>query len=364
MRRRGAMGKLYNLLNKAETGFSRIKLSLKDKLNRFDTVIAYPYRGYGNSERAVLRGRVLEKNPLIHGDADPALPGFWSNFQVAWARFESDEVPRVRVEGILGGSRAEAVSDDEGFFTLRFDLTGLDPSSGWHDVDLRIVDTPYEFEFEESTRGEVLIEAGEDGSFGIISDVDDTILESHIVQRIRMIMTLLRYSYQERVPFEHVEELYEALSDGGRNPLFFVSGSSYNLYDFLERFCAYHRIPKAPFFLREFGITGDYFLHEKSEKFKRNRINALLETYPDLPFVLIGDSGEKDPEIYSRIHEEHPGRIRQIYIRNVSGLQRKLEIEGLADKTGASMLVVKDSRHALEHARSQDWIRREALTTT
>ena len=50
---------------------------------------------------------------------------------------------------------------------------------------------------------------------------------------------------------------------------------------------------------------------------KHERIAEVLDLHPRLSFVLIGDSGEKDPEIYADIVREHPGRVLAVYIREV-----------------------------------------------
>ena len=53
--------------------------------------------------------------------------------------------------------------------------------------------------------------------------------------------------------------------------------------------------------------------------------------YPDLPFVLMGDSGQQDPELYTRLAETHPGRVRAIYIRDVSCDRRDAAVDEMAD---------------------------------
>jgi phosphatidate phosphatase APP1 len=78
-----------------------------------------------------------------------------------------------------------------------------------------------------------------------------------------------------------------------------------------------------------------------------------METYPDLPFVLIGDSGQHDPEIYRKVLEEVPSRIKAIYIRDVTGDARDAEVLKLAEearKHGGELLLVKNTAEAAKHA--------------
>ncbi len=93
-------------------------------------------------------------------------------------------------------------------------------------------------------------------------------------------------------------------------------------------------------------------------------IRTLLGTYPELPFVLIGDSGEEDPEIYLQTVREHPGRVRAIYIRDVTSTERDAEVGTIADEArslGAEMISVPDTATAAEHAASLDLIDPDAV---
>jgi hypothetical protein len=82
--------------------------------------------------------------------------------------------------------------------------------------------------------------------------------------------------------------------------------------------------------------------------------------------VLIGDSGQHDPEIYAQIVREHPGRVEAVYIRNVSNdPEREDAIERLAEQVaevGSSLLLAADTYAMAEHAAAHDLISREDLT--
>jgi phosphatidate phosphatase APP1 len=71
---------------------------------------------------------------------------------------------------------------------------------------------------------------------------------------------------------------------------------------------------------------------------KRQAIDALLAAYPALPFVLLGDSGQEDPEIYASVVQDFPDRILGIHIRDVTpgSARRRQEIAALAERTGAA----------------------------
>jgi phosphatidate phosphatase APP1 len=140
--------------------------------------------------------------------------------------------------------------------------------------------------------------------------------------------------------------------------MLYVSRGPWSLYEVLDEFFNLHRIPIGPLlFLREWGLTLQNPWPRRAKDHKLELIRNMLELYRDLPFVLIGDSGQHDPEIYARIVHEHPGRVLAIYIRNVSrAAERRQAIEALAvevAEAGSSLLLATDSlamaRHAAEH---------------
>jgi phosphatidate phosphatase APP1 len=144
------------------------------------------------------------------------------------------------------------------------------------------------------------------------------------------------------------------------NPIFYVSSSPWNIYDVLEDFLDVHGVPEGPLFLKDWSpsVLGKHRGH------KLGIIRKLLSTYPNLPFVLIGDSGEEDPEIYSQVVRDHPGRVRAVYIRDVTSAERDAEVKTIAKEVrnlGAEMVPVRDSASAAEHAASAGLISPEAV---
>ena len=212
--------------------------------------------------------------------------------------------------------------------------------------------------------GHVLVPHG--AGFGVISDLDDTVVRSNATNVLKMAWIVVRNNAHTRLPFEGVGAFYEALQRGNDgssfNPIFYVSSSPWNIYDLLEDFLHVHRIPPGPLFRKDWSPTvlgkhGDY---------KLGVIRDLLNTYGDLPFVLIGDSGEEDPEIYLQTIREHPKRIRAVYIRGVTSAERDAEVKavaGEARKLGTEMVAVPDTTAAAEHAASIGLIAPDTITT-
>ena len=122
-----------------------------------------------------------------------------------------------------------------------------------------------------------------------------------------------------------------------------ISGHRYSpLIDFLR----INGVPRGPVFLKDWGRHTLYRWREHGSH-KLASIREIITAFTRLPFILIGDSGEQDPEIYLEVVREFPGRIDSIYIRSVSaGPVRRAEIAGIADDVraaGSSLLLVADS---------------------
>jgi phosphatidate phosphatase APP1 len=207
----------------------------------------------------------------------------------------------------------------------------------------------------------------EDAEYGVISDVDDTVVRTEANQWLRMLRIVLLTSAHTRMPFRHVDQLYQALrggSDGGReNPIFYLSSSPWNLYDLLEEFFRVHDIPEGPLFLRDWQASPLKLLRMDHQTHKIDRIRHLLRVYPELPWVLIGDSGQEDPEIYRDAVREFPGRIRAVYIHSVTSAARDREVKAIAEEVramGSELLLVSEKSQAAGHAAERGLITRAA----
>ena len=100
---------------------------------------------------------------------------------------------------------------------------------------------------------------------------------------------------------------------------------------------------------------------------KEPLIREILDLYSDMPFILIGDSGQHDPEIYRTITHEYRGRILAIYIRNVdANPERSAAIQALAEEVllaGSSLILADDTAAAAKHAAEHGWIAADALAS-
>ncbi len=329
--------------------FDRIRFGLKRRFGLLDPFEILPYRGHGTPRELFLKGRVLEVTGITRaGQNDTA----WHNLRNMARRFASDEVAGARVRASCGRIQTETVADQEGFFEVRFELP--EPLAGptkWHPVELELIDPTSPGGGVVRSTGQVLVP--NEARFGVISDIDDTVVHSSATNVLKMAWVVLLNNARTRLPFEGVAAFYEALRRGAdglaHNPIFYVSSSPWNIYDVLEDFLNVHGVPAGPLFLKDWSPTvlGKHRTH------KLDIIRRLLRTYSELPFVLIGDSGEEDPEIYHQAVREHPGRIRAIYIRDVTTARRDAEVGAIAKEVrglGVEMILAPDTAVAAEHA--------------
>ena len=344
----------------AEERFDALRFRLKRRFGLLDPFEILPYRGHGTQRELFLKGRVLEEAGITNAGQNDTL---WNNLRNMARRFASDEVAGARVRGTFRGLQVETVADKEGFFEVSFRLAEpLEGPSDWHPVELDLLSPASPGGRAVRSTGQVLVPQG--ARFGIISDIDDTVVHSSATNVLKMAWIVLRNNAHTRLPFEGVAAFYKALQRGpdgeSFNPIFYVSSSPWNIYDVLEDFLDVHGVPVGPLFLKDWSPS----VLNKHRAHKLEVIRTLLRTYPELPFVLIGDSGEEDPEIYLQTVREHPGRIRAIYIRDVTSAERDAAVHAIADETsalGTPMIAVPDTAAAAEHAASLDLIARDAV---
>ncbi len=358
------------LLRRAVGGAKRLKRRAKQRLELFDALQIVPFRSYGTRTRLVVRGRLIERDGAIH-DSDSASSAddvtqegnsTLANLRAAIKRLRSDEIPDARLEVRFGRQVLETATDEEGYFRAQLELDAP-VAPGWQAVELKLLSSMAGSEGIRAT-AQVLVPPG-DAEFGVISDVDDTVLKTGSAQRLRMIHTVLFKNAQTREPFPGVADFYRALSAGSdrkrSNPLFYVSRSGWNLYDLFDAFFELHRLPRGPLFLTDLSVVEPRSTQLGPGEDKLSRIRKILETYPSLPFLLIGDSGQQDPEVYRTIVQEHPGRIRAVYIRDVADGARDREVARLLEEiraAGTPALAVQDTAQASAHAAEQGFIAR------
>ncbi len=162
----------------------------------------------------------------------------------------------------------------------------------------------------------------------VISDIDDTIKESQVTDK----SALMRNTFLRKFrPVEGMPMLYDSLANAGV-AFHYVSGSPWQLYQPIEAFMSDVGFPSGTYHLKHFRLKDSSALEilSSQKETKLAAIRPLLETFPERQFLLIGDSGEQDPEIYAQLTHEHPEQIIGIFIRNVTESNRDDERYAIA----------------------------------
>ena len=326
----------------------------KDKLQ----IISF--QTYGTKSHLYLRGRALEDEEI-----DLSQKGFFNLLQNTWKRFETDEVRNTNVKVTLANGHIVLTrTDDDGYYLIDSPtdaLTSVVNSEGWLNFEIAYADASLRREILHQNRfpGEMLIPS-EKADYGVISDIDDTILHTGVVSSMkwRVLINTVFTRAIARKPLEGAADLYHKLHRGpsgeNANPIFYVSHSPWNLYRYLELFLDTNNFPKGPILLRSMAS----FKNRKSEKpHKYNEIVNILKTYPELSFILFGDSGEKDADIYIEIAKRYPDQVKAIYLRSVNDSNRMDRIHSLVNEFKLSpILVVYDSQEVIEHAKANGFL--------
>lgn len=385
------------VLGNAEDQFDQMKNRLWRRLGWQRPYQIIPYIGYGSRSQLYLRGRVLIDKGIQSASDEDTL---WDDLVNMYRRLESDVVRGGRVvvscsqhsvtnnqhgladEQVALFDAQEVVTDDQGYFEIWLDLQRpLPPNTYQQQIELELVEPRLDNQPVTAT-GLVQIPP-QTAQFGVISDLDDTVLKAHATQLLKMARTVFMSSARTRLPFPGVAAFYRALEEGvaiapnsgqaatddvapewNHNALFYLSSSPWNLYDLIVDVFRLQNIPLAPIFLRDWGLAPDA-LPIGHRRHKLAVIHQLFDFYPDLPFILIGDCGQEDPEIYHQVVHDHPDRILAVYIRSVSpGDRRRASVQKLAEEVAAagSTLILTSSTLAMaQHAISQGWLASEAL---
>ncbi|HDZ14736.1 hypothetical protein LCGC14_1557840 [marine sediment metagenome] len=328
----------------------------KDKLQ----IIAF--QSYGTDGHFYARGRALEDEEI-----DLSKKGFFNLLWNSFKRFETDEIRNTSITvHFKDGRTITGDTDNLGYYlvdTAIKSLRELANNEGWVTYQISYSDTTLNREILHQNRfpGELLLPSKQ-AEFGVISDIDDTILHTGVVSSLKwkVVFNTLFKKAGQRIPLEGAAQFYGLLHRGktgnGANPIFYVSHSPWNLYRYLEMFLTKNNFPKGPILLRNFPRWGGFgSTDEKPEKQKE--IVNILKTYPDLKFILIGDSGEHDADIYKEIAEQYPDNILAIYLRSVDHKKKMERVKGVFEKYKTTpVLLVESSKQAIEHARENGFI--------
>ena len=181
----------------------------------------------------------------------------------------------------------------------------------------------------------------------IVSDIDDTIRDTNVLNRHEMLMNTFVRPLKAVPGMAHLYQNAAAVPDVR---IHYVSNAPYALYPLIQQFLRGAQFPEGSVHLRAVSFKSSIWhalLHlEHVNTHKTDVIESLMRDFPERSFVLIGDTGEQDPEIYGAIARTHPEQVRMILLHDVTGDTRtssRFQRE-LRDVPAAKWLLFSDAQ--------------------
>jgi phosphatidate phosphatase APP1 len=300
--------------------FQKYVLIFIRNLNSIRTDKASPvvlnYTVYGNGSKVRVFGRVVEE--IKKYDFSKTKSKLVHFFQVI-KLFVTIKHEDAQVEAEIHGQKVTLTTNEEGFF-----YTVIERDSSNHikeNVAFKIKTLKKNkkpFDQERVFKSPVAKPTAMTKKI-IISDIDDTVMQSKATDFTRMALRTLFFTVSHRKSFPDAAKAYKRLEVGPdkdeENLFFYVSSSTWNIYPLIKDFLKINDFPEGVILLQD--VAGEKKKkHENSHGHKLDRISEVAEFYEDLKLTLIGDAGQQDPEIYLQIAEKDPSKIDQILIRN------------------------------------------------
>jgi phosphatidate phosphatase APP1 len=200
--------------------------------------------------------------------------------------------------------------DDHGYWEIAANQM-LSLAPGWHEIETKPAASTQAGLFVPDPRN----------PFGIISDLDDTILVSEVLSKRSLLKNSLTLPAEQRDPVPGMAALYRRMLQVNPAPeasaVFYVSSSPRQLTDNLRRFLKIKNFPRGVLQLKEIGHGSGDSMGEH-EAYKLRRIETILAEFPQTKFYLFGDDGERDPEVYDAVLAKHAEQVAGVWIRRIN----------------------------------------------
>jgi len=268
-----------------------------------------PYCGYGTAEWVRVLGRVLLAPPHSRQRDLQTMRG--------WRRFLAITAPGVEVVIDVGTSR-HVVSTARGGYIDVVLPAALAP--GWAQVQLSV-----EGSTPSAAPARII---GDHTQVGIISDIDDTVMITALPRPFVAFWNSFGRHEAARRPVPGMAELYRAIaSDHPDSVVVYVSTGPWNVAPAIDDFLKRHSYPPGPLLLTDWGPTPDGWFRS-GRAHKKTELKRLITELPQVSWILIGDDGQHDPELYCEVAGATPDRVRAIAIRQLT-ITEQIRTHGL-----------------------------------
>jgi phosphatidate phosphatase APP1 len=282
--------------------YERVEPRLRQRGWR-DTLV--PYAGYGTPSWVRVFGRLLLSRPERASGRTRAVRG-WRSFATLPV---TDEPVIVDV-----GDRQHQVRTDRGGYIDAVVEAELEP--GWRSVRLHRAGA-------ETVEAPVCV-VDPNVRFAVVSDIDDTVMVTALPRPLLAAWNTFVLDEYARSPVPGMAVLYERLMTAHPDaPVFYLSTGAWNVAPTLTRFLSRNLYPPGPLLLTDWGPTTDRWFRS-GQAHKRAALARLAGEFPHIRWLLVGDDGQHDPEIYGDFAASHPDNIAAVAIRQLSPTQSVL----------------------------------------
>ncbi|GAA1722410.1 App1 family protein [Isoptericola hypogeus] len=272
------------------------------------------FTGYGSPDRVRVLARVL-LSPQRPGDDDrtarrAARRGF--------RHFLTVPAPRYRVQVQVGAGTDVVTTDRAGYVDV--EVRPPEPlRAGWQEITLTGID-----DRGRCVTTAPLLVVDDRTRFGVVSDIDDTTMVTAVPRPLLAAWnTFVRHAGSRRA-VEGMPELYQALAAAHPDaPFLYLSTGAWNTAATLRSFLGRHGYPTGPLLLTDWGptLTGWF---RSGQAHKNASLDLLMARFPHVRWLLVGDDGQHDAQVYARAVDRWPGRVEAVAIRRLTPGQQVL----------------------------------------
>ena len=276
---------------------------------RGHTPTVIPYTGYGSPGWIRVLCRVLLTKPNLLSSSESPQANAEKRYKKirGWRSFTSVPVDDVVVTIEVAGVEQTVNADRGGVVDT---VIEVDLSPGWHTITIRT-------DGSETVEAPVFV-VDPDVRFGLISDVDDTVMVTALPRPFLAFWNTFVLDEHARRPVPGMAVLYERLlRDHPGAPVFYLSTGAWNVAPTLTRFLMRHLYPSGPLLLTDWGPTHDRWFRSGRDH-KQQSLARLVSEFPRLRWLLVGDDGQHDEELYSGFAAGHESSVEAIAIRQLS----------------------------------------------
>ena len=314
------------------------------------------YTGYSNGQKLLIEGRLTQARTQPEASASDSArkeDSARKNLKQNLRHFSNKKGKNWPLLLSIGPFHFQTRTDNKGYFRVDAHIPeGLE--AGWHPVFAQSMVPQKNTAPGKSTapqghtaaqapsshihpafgQGHILVVPLENRR-GLISDIDDTILISEVLSKRRLLKNTFLKNPAQRQAVPGMAKLYAKLANSNPKPqaapLFYLSGSPRQLYAPLMQFLGQNHFPRGVLLTKRISMDKASEAWLAQTAYKTKKIQEIFEYLPHVRFILVGDDGEKDPEIYEEIQKRYPHRVEAIWIRRIHPSARRPRFEQHVD---------------------------------